>query len=109
MRGYATTEWEPGEVLRGRQNWQLDPGLPAGDYRLTLQMIGPEGETSPPVELGTIKVAGRPHVFAPPAEMAVASGGRIGDFARLLGFDAMPAPSVAGRRIGDPRRIRPQP
>ena len=95
VRGYAAAEWEPGEVLRGRQNWQLDPTLPAGDYRLTLQMIGPGGETSPPVELGTIKVAGRPHVFAPPAQMAVASDGRIGDSARLLGFDATPTPSVS--------------
>ena len=69
VRGYAAAEWEPGEVLRGRQNWQLAPELPTGDYRLTLQMIGPGGETSPPVELGAIKVAGRPHVFAPPAEM----------------------------------------
>ena len=95
VRGYSTAEWEPGEVLRGRQNWQLDPTLPAGDYRLMLQMIGPGGETSPPVELGAIKVAGRPHVFAPPAQMAVASGGRIGDFARLLGFDTDPAPALA--------------
>ena len=81
--------------MRGRQNWQLDPTLPAGDYQLMLQMIGPGGETSPPVELGAVTVAGRPHVFAPPAQMAVASGGRIGDFARLLGFDTDPAPSVA--------------
>ena len=40
-------------------------------------------------------MAGRPHVFAPPAQMAVASGGRIGDFARLLGFDTDPAPALA--------------
>jgi mannosyltransferase len=94
VRGYSTAEWEAGEVLRGRQNWQLDPTLPAGDYRLMLQMIGPQGENSPPVELGAVKVGGRPHVFAPPAQIAVASGGRIGDFARLLGFDTDPAPSV---------------
>jgi len=100
VRGYATAEWEPGEVLRGRQNWQLDPTLPAGDYRLKLQMIGPGGETSPTLELGGIKVAGRPHVFAPPAQMAVAAGGRIGDFARLLGFNTDPAPSVAADGSG---------
>jgi mannosyltransferase len=93
--GYSTAEWQSGEVLRGRQNWQLDPDLPSGDYRLTLQMIGPEGEISPPVELGAVKVAGRPHIFAPPAQMAVASGGRIGNFARLLGFDTDPAPALA--------------
>ena len=100
VRGYATAEWEPGEVLRGRQNWQLDPRLPAGDYRLMLQMIGPGGETSPTFELGGFKVAGRPHAFAPPAQMAVASGGRMGDFARLLGFDTDPAPSVAADGSG---------
>ena len=110
VRGYATAEWEPGEVLRGRQNWQLDPGLPAGDYRLMLQMIGPGGETSPPVELGAIKAAGRPHVFAPPAQMAVASGGRIGDFARLLGFDADARTVRGSRRIGNDRCApHPQP
>jgi mannosyltransferase len=95
VRGYASAEWKPGEVLRGRQNWQLDPTLPARDYRLLLQMIGPGDETSPPVELGAIKAVGRPHVFASPAQMAVASGGRIGDFARLLGFDLDPAPALA--------------
>ena len=95
VRGYSTAEWEPGEVLRGRQNWQLDPELPAGDYRLMLQMIGPQGESSPAVELGAVKVAGRPHVFAQPAQMAVASGGRFGDFARLVGFDTDPAPMLA--------------
>ena len=109
VRGYATAEWEPGEVLRGRQNWQLDPKLPAGDYRLMLQMIGPGGETSPAVELGAIKVAGRPHVFAPPAQMAVASGGRIGDFARLLGFDATPTPSVSPKVPQRSRHPQPQP
>ena len=103
-------QWGSGEVLRGRQNWQLDPRLPAGDYRLILQMIGPGGETSPPVELGTIKVAGRPHVFAPPAQTTVASGGRIGDFARLPGFDTEPAPGACGRWMRRPsRRASPQP
>jgi hypothetical protein len=60
-----------------------------------LQTVGPDGEASPPVELGMVTVAGRPHVFEPPAQMAVAAGGRIGDFAGLLGFDAEPAPSAA--------------
>ncbi len=95
VSGYPTSQWGAGEVLRGRQSWQLDPGLPAGNYRLLLQMVGPEGEASPPVELGAVAVAGRPHVFDAPAQMAVASGGRIGDFARLLGFDAEPAPTTA--------------
>ena len=95
VSGYPTDQWRAGEVLRGRQNWQLDPMLPAGDYRLTVEMIAPDGAAAPPVDLGQVTVAGRPHVFAPPAEMAVVSGGRIGDFARLLGFDATPIPSAA--------------
>ena len=60
-----------------------------------MEMIIPGGVASPPVDLGRVTVAGRPHRFAPPAQMAVASGGRIGDFAHLLGFDAEPAPTVA--------------
>jgi hypothetical protein len=95
VRGYATARWRGGEVLRGRQSWQLDPRLPAGAYRLALQMLGPDGAASPPVDLGAITVAGRPHVFDRPARMTVTSGGRLGDFARLLGFDAAPAPLLA--------------
>ena len=94
VSGYPTDQWRAGEVLRGRQNWQLDPMLPAGDYRLTVEMIAPDGAAAPPVDLGQVTVAGRPHVFAAPAEMAVVSDGRIGDFARLLGFDATPIPSA---------------
>jgi hypothetical protein len=95
VSGYPTTQWRPGEVLRGRQTWQLDPGLPAGAYRLALQMLGSDGGVTPPVDLGTVTVAGRPHVFEQPAQMAVPVGGRFGDFARLLGFDATPAPALS--------------
>jgi len=95
VSGYSTDRWRAGEVLRGRQNWQLDPMLPAGDYHLIVERVTPDGAASPPADLGQVTVAGRPHVFAPPGEMAVASGARIGDFARLLGFDADPAPTIA--------------
>jgi hypothetical protein len=95
VSGYPTDQWRKGEILRGRQNWQLDPTLPTGDYRLTVQMIAPDGAVAPPVDLGQVTVAGRPHGFAPPGQMAVMLGGRIGDFARLLGFDAKPVPAVA--------------
>ncbi len=94
VRGYPSDQWRAGEVLRGRQSWQFDPKLPAGDYDLSIEMIAPDGASSPPVDLGQVTVAGRPHVFDPPAQMSVASGGRIGDFARLLGFDAEPAQPV---------------
>ncbi len=60
-----------------------------------MEMITPAGAASPPVDLGQVTVAGRPHVFAAPAEIAVMSNGRIGDFARLLGFDAIPIPAAA--------------
>ncbi len=93
--GYPTTQWAAGEVLRGRQRWQLDPGVLAGDYRLTLQLVDRDGLASPPVELGQVAVAGRPHTFEQPATMDVRSGATFGDFARLLGYDARPAPSVA--------------
>ena len=95
VSGYPTAQWRAGEVLRGRQTWQLDPRLPAGSYRLTLQMLGPGDAASPVTELGALTVVGRPHVFDPPAQMAVAAGSRFGDFARLLGFDSDPAPTVA--------------
>jgi hypothetical protein len=95
VSGYPTAQWRADEILRGRQTWQLDPRLPAGSYRLTLQMLGPGEVASPVTELGAITVAGRPHVFDPPAQMAVAAGSRFGDFARLLGFGADLAPTVA--------------
>lgn len=93
--GHPTTRWAAGELLRGRQHWQLDPRTPAGEYRLALQLVAPGGAASPPVELGPVAVAGRPRTFEPPAALAVRSDAAFGGFARLLGYDARPAPSVA--------------
>jgi mannosyltransferase len=93
--GYPTTQWANGEVLRGRQRWQIDPGVPAGEYRLTLQLVERDGLASPPVELGQVAVAGRSHTFEQPAAMDVRSGATFGDFALLWGYDARPSPSVA--------------
>ena len=86
VAGYSTAGWAAGEVLRGGQRWQTDPALPNGRYRLSLQLIGPDGMASPAVELGQLTVAGRPHSFAPPTQMDARSGARLGDFARLLGY-----------------------
>lgn len=86
VAGYPTSQWAAGEVVRGSQRWQTDPTLPNGRYRLLLQLVGPDAATSPPAVLGEIVVAGRPHVFEPPAEMEARSGARFGAFARLLGY-----------------------
>ena len=104
VSGYPTDQWRAGEVLRGRQNWQLDPMLPAGDYRLTVEMIAPDGAAAPPVDLGQVTVAGRPHVFAPPAEMAVASGGSHRRFCPAPGVRRDAHPVRGSRRICDDHR-----
>ncbi len=86
VAGYSTSQWAAGEVLRGSQRWQTDPSLPNGVYRLSLQAVGPHASVSPPIELGQIVVAGRAHVFDPPAQMDGRSGARLGDLAVLLGY-----------------------
>lgn len=86
VAGYPTAQWGAGEVLRGSQRWQTDPSLPNGVYRLSLQCVGPAAASSSVVELGQVVVAGRPHVFEPPAQMDGRSGARFGDLAVLLGY-----------------------
>ncbi len=92
--GYATAAWQAGDVVRGRQQLQLNRDTQAGDYQLTLRLADAASlAVSPPVTLGQVTLAGRPHVFEPPAGMARRSGARFGNLATLLGYD-LAAPSV---------------
>ena len=90
---YPTSAWAAGEVVRDHHRWRLDTATPAGTYRILVSLVAKTSkvsqtfEVSPSVEIGGIVVAGRPHSFEPPARMAARSGARIGDFARLLGYD----------------------
>lgn len=90
--GYATSAWTVGEVVRGRQHWQLGNDTPTGTYQLTLRLVdatssSADAATSPQVVLGQVVVTGRPHVFEPPAQMAQRSGAHFGELATLLGYD----------------------
>ncbi len=99
VAGYPTDKWQAGDVLRGRQHLRLSPDTPAGTYQLTLRLTDAAGgEASPPVMLGQVTVAGRPHVFEPPAQMMQRSGARFGELATLLGYDLV-APAARGEAV----------
>lgn len=97
--GYPTTRWQTGDVWRGQGRLTLAPTVPAGTYRLDLR-LSDGAETSPPVALGFIPVAGRPRVFEPPATMGQRVSARFGDLATLLGYDLIPP-----RTRADPLRL----
>ncbi len=96
---HATDLWEAGDVNRGRQRLRLKPDVPAGTYRLVLQLVDTAtAEGSPPIGLGEITVSGRARVFEPPAHMERLSGARFGDLATLLGYDLV-APAGRGEPL----------
>ncbi len=107
VQGYATDAWAAGEVLVGRQQWRLDPGMAAGVYQLTLRLADAAGPAasdagsaaSAPVVLGQVIIAGRPHVYEPPVHMDERSGAQLGGFARLLGFDLGSRALTAGDEL----------
>lgn len=102
---YPTSAWDPGFVLRQRQELKVNPGAPPGLYRLSLHLYDPasgdvltSGAGEPLIDLGQIQVV-RPDQPAlrrdvtPQVRREVNFGRRL----RFLGLDL--APRV--RRPGD--------
>lgn len=93
---YATEQWERGEVIRDVIPLTVPADIPDGDYSLRAGMYDPSGarltvlrltrRSMDHVELGRIAVHGRPRSFSLPP-FAVTVNARIGNLARLAGFD----------------------
>lgn len=56
-RGYPTSQWETGEIVRDQLDLPLPPDLPRGEYPLHLAVYAEGGEPFETVTLGTIRVS----------------------------------------------------
>ena len=108
---YPTSRWAPGTLIRTQAAFRPPAALPDGRYRLiaglfrvadktrlrtTPRQVGDSGapnlfgllggQGADHIDLGTVTVVGRPHAMTPPAPLHVADG-RLGSFARLVGYD----------------------
>ncbi|MBI4787701.1 MAG: glycosyltransferase family 39 protein [Chloroflexi bacterium] len=85
---YPRSRWKAGELVRDPQTFTLPGNLADGEYRIVI------GHDSIRREIATIQVKGRPRYFGAPAPSHALSA-RVGDFARLVGYDV----NVQPRRV----------
>ncbi len=93
---YPTTQWLPGEVLRGRYAFPVNAELPNGDYALRAWWQDGRGQrVGETCYLGAVRVAGRERLYRVPAigqPFDVGYGGVI----TLLGYDLTDPVAAAG-------------
>lgn len=56
-RGYPSSQWEVGEIVRDQLDLPIPPDLPRGEYPLHLAVYPQGGEASETITLGTIRVS----------------------------------------------------
>jgi hypothetical protein len=83
---WPTDRWATAEFVQQRVGIPIPAAYPAGVAGLWLQVIGPGGERSDRVSLGSVRVENRPRSFEAP-RVGEPIGARFGDFAELVGFD----------------------
>ena len=82
---YATSAWRAGEGVVDRYNPRVPLDTPAGEWPLTLSVLGTEG-ASRPIELGRVQVTAPERSFSTPEmenTLHLPLGGRV----ELLGYD----------------------
>ncbi len=86
--GYPTSEWQPGEVLRGWLKARIPPALEPGTYELSLN-IAPAGqpEAGQQLPIGEFEIDGWPRNFDAP-QPPVPMDASFNDQARLIGLEA---------------------
>jgi len=88
LASYPTGRWAARELVRALYDLRLPPDLPAGDHVLTVRVGQQGGEVGPSraVQLGTLPIQARMHIFSPPAEMESLADVTIGENIHLLGY-----------------------
>ena len=84
VTGYASTQWQRGDVWRASHALLLPAKLTSGQYRLAVQVAG-----AAPIELGALTVNAPEHVMSTPT-FAKQQSATFGEVAELIGFDATP-------------------
>jgi hypothetical protein len=54
--GYATAQWQAGDVWRGQFNLPMPGEVPPGRYWLQIQPVSPEGVSSEPYRAGPLTI-----------------------------------------------------
>ena len=86
---YPSSRWRRGEHLRSQVSLPIPATFSTGEYRLLMNLViarGHEFVAPQPLELGTVSVEGRPHVFKRP-EIGYLQEMRLGTNMVFLGYD----------------------
>jgi len=86
---YPSSDWREGEYLRSQVSLLLPATFPAGEYRLLVNLAAVAGDqflAPQPVELGTISVEGRSHLFERP-NISHRQRMQLGTGIHFLGYD----------------------
>jgi hypothetical protein len=87
LRAPSEAGWLKGQVVSERYELEADLAAQAGDYRLGVTLIGPDGNPAgPPIELGEVAVRVRARSYRLPRTEA-ALDMRLGDNILLRGYD----------------------
>jgi 4-amino-4-deoxy-L-arabinose transferase-like glycosyltransferase len=86
---YPTDRWRIHELEQVRYNLVAAPDLPAGDYSLSINVLGVDGAPVWPkdVSLGPVEVVARDRLFELPTDIAYPLDVTLGDAVHLRGFD----------------------
>jgi hypothetical protein len=85
---YPTSQWQPGDILNVPCDLAIDAAVPAGAYRLSVNLLDEDGNAllSDPLPFAELNVAGREHSFsAPDPEYPMPA--QLGAAVVLLGYD----------------------
>lgn len=100
LSSYPTSRWRVQDSFEAHYDLRLDPGLPAADYLLTYNVLGPDGiplwELDEHLTLLTVS----PHAreFELPEDIAHPLNLTLGDVVHLRGFDAPDYPTLTVTR-----------
>ena len=86
---YPTSQWRPGDILRGQVLARIPPTLEPGLYKLRLQLESTNSPGEDPfiLPIGDFQVEGWPRMFEPPHPQ-IELGANFADQATLVGLDA---------------------
>jgi hypothetical protein len=95
---YATSRWRAGDSFEARYDLWFDPALPAGRYRLALNVLAPDGRPRWPEDqiLTAVEIDARDRLFELPAGIAYPLDLTLGAAVHLRGFDIAPSPVEEG-------------
>ena len=83
---YPTSRWRPGEVLRTPYDLLIEPAIPAGRYRLFVNLLDGDRPVEESSAIAELSVQGRERLFAVP-EISFPLRADIAHRAALLGYD----------------------